>query len=243
MKKLLIANWKMKPKTLKEAIVLAKLSDDKDIYLAPPYIFLQSIKNVLKKATIGAQDLFQENPPKGGAFTGAVSAAMLKSIGIGFVILGHSERRALGETDVIISKKIAIACESKITPVLCVGESEGIRKKGIEEAMRFVAEQIKNDVSSIPKTVKKMIVAYEPIWAIGTGNNDTPESASQMARHIKKILSDQYSIKAKVLYGGSVNSKNISEFAKESDIDGFLVGGASADPKEFKTIIKIIKSI
>lgn len=240
MKKLLIANWKMKPVTAAEAVKLAKASDVKGIFIAPPFPFLSLVKNVLKKATLGAQDIFQENPKKGGAYTGAVSAGMIKSLGAKFAIIGHSERRAEGETDVMVNKKIRIALDAGLTPVLCVGESEAVRERGIAEAKAFVTLQLAKDLSAIQPKSKKIIIAYEPIWAIGTGNNDTPENAGDMARHIKNLIAISYKLKAKVLYGGSVNAKNITAFAREKEIDGFLVGGASADAKEWKAIIKLL---
>ncbi|MEK7089403.1 MAG: triose-phosphate isomerase [Patescibacteria group bacterium] len=245
MTKLLIANWKMKPATVVEAIKLAKASDVKGVFIAPSFAFLSLVKSVLKNATLGSQDMFYENPKNGGAFTGAVSVSMLKSLGTKFAIIGHSERRAyFGETDEQITKKIPLAYENGLLPVLCVGESWSVRQRGITEAKAFVALQLAKDLSRIPPTAKKIVIAYEPIWAIGTGNNDTPENAGDMARHIRSAVAKGNSgLSAQVLYGGSVNAKNIASFAKEKNIDGFLVGGARADAKEWKAIVKIVAKL
>lgn len=240
MKKLLIANWKMKPATVAEAVRLAKVSDVKGVFIAPPFAFLFPVKSTLEKAILGSQDIFYENPKKGGAYTGAVSAAMAKSLGAKFAIIGHSERRAEGETDVTVNKKIRIALDAGLTPVLCVGESEAVRARGIAEAKAFVMLQLTKDLAATTVKSKKIIIAYEPIWAIGTGNNDTPENAADMAIFIKELMAKHYKLKASVLYGGSVNAKNITAFAREKEIDGFLVGGASADAKEWKSIIKLL---
>ena len=243
MVKLLIANWKMKPRTAKEAVKLATASDIKGVFIAPPYAFLPIVKSALKKATLGAQDFFQEDPTQGGAFTGAVSVAMVKSLGVKFSIIGHSERRAyFAETDEQITKKILLAYENGILPVFCVGEPQSVRQRGIAEAKAFVALQLAKDLSKVPQRAKKIVVAYEPIWAIGTGNNDTPENAADMARHIKSVIAkNNHGLSIEVLYGGSVNSKNIAAFAKEHDINGFLVGGASIDIKEWKAMMAIVK--
>lgn len=245
MTKLLIANWKMKPATATEAVKLAKASDVKGVCIAPPFPFLSLVKSVLKKATLGTQDIFYENPKTGGAFTGAVSIAMVKSLGVKFAIIGHSERRGyFGETDEQVTKKISLAFENGILPVLCVGESLSMRQRGIMEAKAFVALQLAKDLSQVPSRATKIVVAYEPIWAIGTGNNDTAENAADMARHIKSMVAkNKPGLRAQVLYGGSVSIKNVINFAREKDIDGFLVGGASADAKEWKAIIKIIASL
>ena len=245
MKKLLIANWKMKPATAAEARRLAKASDVRGVHIAPSFAFLSLVKGILKRATLGAQDFFYENPTQGGAFTGAVSISMLKSLGIKFAIIGHSERRAyFAETDEQIAKKVLLAFENRVLPILCVGESQSVRQRGIAEAKAFVALQLAKDLSKIPPQAKKIVVAYEPIWAIGTGNNDTAENAADMARHIKSVVKkNNPGLNAEVLYGGSVNAKNIAAFAKEDDINGFLVGGASADAKEWKMIMKTVAGI
>lgn len=230
----------MKPATAAEAVRLAKANDIKGIFIAPPFAFLPLVRNILKKATLGSQDIFHENPKKGGAYTGAISAAMVKSLGAKFTIIGHSERRAEGETDVTVNKKIRIALDAGLTPILCVGESEAVRERGIAEAKAFVMLQLTKDLAATTVKSKKIIIAYEPIWAIGTGNNDTPENAADMAIFIKELIAKHYKLQAKVLYGGSVNAKNITAFAREKEIDGFLVGGASADAKEWRSIIKLL---
>jgi triosephosphate isomerase (TIM) len=221
MEKILIFNWKMNPSTLREAVSLAKASDFDDVVVAPPFTFLEKVGNLLKKSELGAQDLFWEDK---GAFTGEVSAKELKSVGVKYVIIGHSERRhKFDETDEMVAKKMKAAAENGLISVLCVGET----------ALRIGLSQLSNVKG------KSLIVAYEPVWAIGTGNPESPESALETIRYIKSMVSGKWSFTPKVLYGGSVNSKNLKNYLQYKEVDGALVGGASLKKDEIKKVVKI----
>lgn len=248
MRKILIANWKMNPVSELEAIQLAKVSDAKGVVVCPPFIFLNQVRNVLKVADLGAQDVFWENPIPGGAFTGEISVSMLKKAGVSHVIIGHSERRRhLRETDGMINKKFRAAIAFGLKVILCVGEPLAVRKQGLAAAKTFVRGQLLKDLEST-RNLKirhsNFLVAYEPIWAIGTGKPDKPEESAAMAVFIKSILFSKFQISgSRVLYGGSVTSGNVDRILKYDEIDGALVGGASLKPKEFEKIIQITENI
>ena len=234
--KLIIANWKLNPTTEREAIKLAKESDIDGLVICPPFPFLEAVAKVIKKAKLGAQDLFWEEK---GAYTGEVSATQLKDLGVEYVITGHSDRRKLGETDEMIAKKIEAALKSSLTPVLCVGETQEERSGG--KARETVERELKIGLSLVGNSelaTRNLIVAYEPIWAIGTGASDTPEDMLEMVELIRRQAS---SVKRQVIYGGSVTSENAEEFLKHKEIFGALVGGASLNPKEIKKIVEIAK--
>jgi len=253
MKKLLAFNWKMNPGTLKEALVLAKASDYKNVVVAPPFPFLEKVSKVIKKSELGAQDLFWEDK---GAFTGEVSAKELKSVAVKYVIIGHSERRhKFDETDEMVAKKMKAAIRAGLIPILCIGETKAEKDTG--RAKEVIERQVKSVLSLLKlksdkqKGNKKpfhhslfnipLIVAYEPVWAIGTGNPETPESAVETIKYIKKLLvTNHYSLTTKVLYGGSVNSKNLMNYLQYKEIDGALVGGASLKKDEVAKMIKLI---
>lgn len=238
----------MNPLSVSEAVKLTKKEDIKGAVIAPPFVFLESVEKVLKQAELGAQDIFWEEK---GAYTGEISAAMLKNLKVKYVIIGHSERRCLGETDEIINKKLTATIKAGLTPILCVGEPLNIRKKGLLSAKTFIKNQLLKNLKGINlKSLNskfsilnsRFIVAYEPVWAISTGTTGIPakpEDAVEMHKFIKDLLATRYSLLAKVLYGGSVNSKNAESFLKNPEIDGALVGGASLKPEEFKKIVKI----
>lgn len=242
--KMLIANWKMNPTTTRDAVLLAKKIDTSvkkykgvSVGIAPPFVYISSLQKP-KSAWIGAQDVFWENPEKSGAYTGEVSLQMLKNLGVSFVIVGHSERRKyLRETDEMINKKIKMLVNSNTFNVLCVGEPLSIRSKGFVAAKRYVANQLKKDLKGVKNFSKFGVVAYEPIWAIGTGKSDNPELASEMAEYIKKLTG------ADVLYGGSVNIRNAESFLSKTSIYGALVGGASLNVQEFSKIIEIASKV
>jgi triosephosphate isomerase len=223
--KTLFANWKMNPQSESEAVKLARAEDLKNAVIVPPFPFLGAVKKILKHAPLGAQDVFYE---KGGAYTGEVSPTMLKRLGVRYVIIGHSERRRLGEDDAMIAKKVNAAVAAGFTVVLCVGEPARIYKKGKRATELFIKKQLR-----FIKNKKNLIVAYEPIWAIGTGKNADPEIAVRVSRCIKGILP------VPVLYGGSTNSKNMDGFLEKKEIVGLLIGGASLNAKEFLKMIKI----
>ncbi len=226
MEKLIVANWKMNPEDVSKAREIAFFSDQGGVILCPPVIFLNEVKKEIKKATIGAQDVFWERK---GSFTGETSALMLKNIGCKYVIIGHSERRRnLKEDNSIIEKKMKALIEEGITPILCIGETREERDK--KEAEKIVAEQL----SIIPKSTE-VIIAYEPVWAIGSGDSCDWELAKEMRSFISDSFKGRFS---KILYGGSVNSENCSDYLEKSLFDGLLVGSASLDHQEFKKIIE-----
>lgn len=229
MKKLLIANWKMNPVFEKDAVKLAQGSDIKNTVIAPPFLFLKSIKSVLKNATLCAQDVFYEEQ---GAYTGEVSPLMLKKLGVKYVLVGHSERRHLGESDGMILKKMRTTLDAGLKVVLCVGEPLSVRKKGDIEVKKYIKNQLRGVSYS-----KSLIVAYEPIWAIGTGRYANPEDALSVVQYIKSIIS------VPVLYGGSTNSQNAKGFLEKKEIDGLLIGRTSLNAKEFEKIAKIAEEI
>ena len=239
--KLIIGNWKMNPGTLDEAVELARQSDFQGLVICPPYVYLEPISKVVLKAKLGAQDVFFENPA--GPYTGEVSISELKDLGISYVIVGHSERRELGETDEIIAKKIKAALEENITPVLCVGEKKEDRNAGREKEV--VKKQLEIDLFFADKinNNQELVVAYEPIWAISKGNTKHqpagPGDAIEMINFIKETL-QLLSIKrpVKIIYGGSVNGKNAADFLKHDEIQGALPGGASLKPEEIGKIIE-----
>lgn len=248
MKKIIVANWKMNPRSIKEAelifkdlSLLVKSSKNSEVVVCPPFPFLLAYKNIKNKNIIlGAQNAAVEFE---GSYTGEISPSMLKSLNVSYVILGHGERRLLGETNSIINKKILNILKSKLSPILCVGESvrdvDGVY-------LTFIKHQIDECLVSYPKAqIKNLVIAYEPIWAIGKGavREATPEEFTEMKIFIKKIISDMYDIKTanllRVIYGGSVNSFNAESFIKLGNADGLLVGRESLSPKKFSAILKV----
>lgn len=244
MKKILIvANWKMNPRSLKEAKAILeavkkeiRTSKETEVVICPPFIFLPLLSGWVR----GGQNCHWENT---GAYTGEISPLMLADAGVQYVILGHSERRRLmGETNDIINLKIKAAIKARLKPILCVGESDG------EEMAPVLEEQISQCLADLgPAQIKDLIIAYEPAWAIGTGNNCQPENAQSAALFIKKTLTKIYSRfaaeKIPLLYGGSVNCANAADYLKVAGMDGLLAGGASLDAKEFSAIIKCVQDL
>jgi triosephosphate isomerase len=246
--KLIVANWKMNPQSLNEAKKLfnsvknwikrnSDILQNVRIIICPPFVYLSNIasSNFQHRTSIislGAQDLFWEEK---GAFTGEISPTMLKNLGVEYVIVGHSERRqVLGETDEMINKKLKAAIKTKLKPILCIGEKRrevGSRK--YEEIRNQLKKALKGIPNSFFRLPDSLTIAYEPVWAIGTGNPCKPENAKEVLLFLRKI------VKFPILYGGSVNSKIAKDYI-EVGFDGLLVGGASLDPKEF---IEIIKSV
>lgn len=246
-KYLIIANWKMNPSHPKDAYILAEkieagkniFGKNVDVVISPPFPYLATAGTVLKKIKLGAQNVFWE---KEGAYTGEVSASQLLSLGVSYVIVGHSERRKyLAETDEMVNKKAKSALEHGLFVVLCVGE----REQG--EISPEVRDQLVSALSGIKKQMlKNFMVCYEPIWAISTNKNarpDTPDGAFRASLFIRKVITDIYDRKTadllRILYGGSVRKDNISLFLTEGKMQGALVGGASLDADEFTEIIKI----
>ena len=250
-KPLIAGNWKMNLNHLEAIAVTQKLSyslDDKDydavdVTVIPPFTDLRSVQTLVDgdrlRLTYGAQDL---SPEVSGAFTGDISGAMLNKLGCTFVVIGHSERRAIhGESDELVNRKIKAALANEITPIFCIGEELAIREAGTH--VEHVLDQVRNGLKGFHKPdLKKIVFAYEPVWAIGTGRTATPEDAQEVCTAIrgelKKIGSDEIAENARILYGGSVKSANIVDIMRQPDVDGALVGGASLDPEEFARICK-----
>lgn len=239
---MLAFNWKMNPETLREAIDLASISDCKNAVVIPPFLFIEEVGKILKKAKLGAQDLFWENPSAGkGAFTGEVSAKELKNFCVEYVIVGHSDRRhKLGESDEVVAKKLKTALVAGLIPILCVGETReekefGKRKEVIKRQLNTALANLKPKIKNL-----KLIVAYEPVWAIGAGDPETPGNALEAIKYIKKLLAENFNLKVKVLYGGSVNSKILGDYLKYKEINGALVGGASLKKDEVEKMTQWI---
>ena len=250
MNKILIANWKMNPAKEADAVKLAKGSDVEGVILCPPFPFLIAVKKATKKAKLGAQDLCFE---PSGSFTGEVSAAQLVSVGVEYVIVGHSERRAhLGETDELIGKKVAAALEAGLIPVVCVGETLDEREKG--QTREVIDRQIRMAFSLIPTSNKKekfnVIITYEPVWAISTNHSveaglgkaevPTPAAVEDMISYMQGIVRGLPIVPA-FLYGGSVNKENVESFLGCSGVHGGLVGAASLSPVDFKEMIRMVQ--
>ena len=238
-----IANWKMygdlkSVNTLDKVIKFLKFTKNNKFKLVycPPYTLLSSFLNKLKKVNIeiGAQNCHvSENY---GAFTGSINSKMLKNIGANYVIIGHSENRAEGESNILINKKIKNALNNKLKIIFCVGETLSERKK--KKTYKVLTKQILQGLKNI-KNLSNIILAYEPIWSIGTGIIPKSSDLLKDIAFIKSLIKNELKQKfPKVLYGGSVNPKNINNLKEITNIDGFLIGGASHDSKKFIDIIK-----
>jgi triosephosphate isomerase len=243
---LIAGNWKMY-KTSSEAretaarlVDLAADVDDVDIMIAPTFTALESVSNVTKnsRVSVGGQDLFWE---KEGAYTGQISADMLVGVGCQYVIIGHSERRQyFGETDETVNKKIKAAITAGLKPVMCVGETEAERESG--QTFSVLDKQLKFGLNEyFVKDLSGLVIAYEPVWAIGTGKTATEEQAQEAHQYIRSLIQelfgDTLSGSMRILYGGSVKPANIAGLMAMADIDGALVGGASLDAESFSQII------
>lgn len=213
-----------------------------EVVICPPFIYIPTFQhsNILT-IKIGAQDCFWE---KKGAFTGEVSPQMLKNLGCQYVILGHSERRInLGETDEMVNKKLKAAIKVGLNPILCIGETENERKQGKTKSV--LKMQLKKSLNRLTsQSLNRLNIAYEPVWAIGTGRACNVKSARETLLFLKeilnKILGAEISKKVRILYGGSVNSKNAKDYIEKAGFQGLLIGGVSLNPKEF---IKILKTL
>ncbi|MEJ2613902.1 MAG: triose-phosphate isomerase [Ignavibacteriaceae bacterium] len=246
-RKIIAGNWKMNNDLKGTIDLISNLAkslnknENCDIIVCPPFTSLSEANSQIKNTVIklGAQNMYFEN---GGAYTGEISAQMLKSVGCEFVILGHSERRAIfNESDSLINKKIKKAISSGIKPIFCVGESLEQREKGVTKDIikTQVTEGLK-DISS--EEIKTLIIAYEPVWAIGTGKNATPEQAQEVHEFIRSLIKENYSQEIAdnmiIQYGGSVKPDNAKDLLSQKDIDGALVGGASLKADSFLGIIR-----
>lgn len=246
-KPIIAGNWKMN-KTLGEAKsfteeVKGLVSDQEvvDSVICSPALFLESLVNLTKdsKVAVGAQNMhFEEN----GAFTGEVSPVALSDLGVQYVILGHSERREMfNETDESVNKKTLAAFKHGLTPIVCVGET--LEQRENNETKDLVGTQVKKALAGLSEDqVKQTVIAYEPIWAIGTGKSSTAEDANEVCSHIRQVVAGEFSETAadavRIQYGGSVKPANIKEYMAQSDIDGALVGGASLEAQSFLQLLE-----
>ena len=239
-------NWKMYKtvaetvKYIKELRALVKDLNGVEIVIAPPFTAVHAAAESARSSNvaIAAQDLHWERE---GAFTGEVSAPMIREAGAEYVIIGHSERRRwFGETDATVARKLVAAIEAGLTPIVCVGETLEERERN--ETLAVLDRQIKDGLERLPAAqIAELVVAYEPVWAIGTGRNATAAQAGDAHSHIRQRLGQWFGTPAAdqchVIYGGSVNPDNIAELIREPDVDGALVGGASLDVRTFVAIV------
>ena len=245
-KTVIAGNWKMN-KTPSEARDLLdgvkKLCGKTkwcDVVVCVPYLDIPLAVRTLKdcRVSVGAQNMHQE---ASGAFTGEISAEMLRDAGVKYVIIGHSERRQyFGETDALVAKKITRALDCDLRPIICVGETLEQRDMGI--TLEIVGAQVKAALTAVPEDkARRVIFAYEPVWAIGTGRVATSEQAAEVCGHIRSIVRKQYGARiargVTVQYGGSMNAENARELLSQADIDGGLIGGASLKPEPFAAIV------
>jgi len=261
---LIAGNWKMN-KNVEESVELVnaikqKLSDgsevnkcsprlqsgvseanNREVLVCPPFTSLVVVKEILKNSVmkLGAQNMYFE---KSGAYTGEISPTMLKNAGCEYVIVGHSERRQyFGETDESVHKKMKVAFENGLIPIVCVGETLQQREKN--EAFSVIERQVKTGLTGLTgEEPKILVIAYEPVWAIGTGKTATPQQAEEVHAFIRKLYSEIYGNDAaesiRILYGGSVKPDNVSEIMRQPDIDGALVGGASLKADDFIKLVR-----
>ncbi|KKP93184.1 MAG: Triosephosphate isomerase [Parcubacteria group bacterium GW2011_GWC1_38_6] len=249
MKLIVIANWKMNPSSLNEARQLfaetkkcIRKSRRVELIVFPPAVFLAEFRRESSKVKLGGQNCHWEDK---GAFTGEISPKQLKSLGCKYVILGHSERRQFfQEGDEMINRKIKAALKNKLKIVFCVGETDQEKEAGITQEV--LMGQMRDGLRGVSRReIESMIVAYEPSWAIGTGLAYSVGDAQVMNLFLKKIISQQYSLatarKMPILYGGSVNHKNVRDYILEAGMSGVILGGGSLDAKELGKIIESLK--
>ncbi len=250
MKPLIIANWKMNPQTLAKAKWLFNslkrgLKNNKkvEVVICPPFVYLLNPKSQISNVKLGSQNCFWE---KEGAYTGEISPDQLLNLGCQYVIVGHSERRRyFKETDEIINKKLKAVIKIKMSPILCIGETREQRNKGeTEMVLKRQIELALKGVTSYKLQVSGFCIAYEPVWAIGTGKPCDVEETQKMGLLIRKIITKLYNSptakRIRILYGGSINSKNAAGYIKEAHLQGLLVGGASLNAKE---LIRIVRAV
>lgn len=244
------ANWKMN-KDISSGVVLAdevkkkieakNLAEKVDVVLCPPFILLDKIRSLIEDSFIGlgAQNMYHQN---NGAYTGEISASMLRTLSCTHVILGHSERRTFfGETDSFINKKVHKALENYLVPIICVGETLEQRNAGI--TFSVVENQMKGVLEGLSyNQMLRVVIAYEPVWAIGTGLNATPGQAQEVHHFIRKLVTTLYDSiiteKLPIQYGGSLKAENAKEIFSQPDVDGGLVGGASLVADQFVAIVE-----
>lgn len=247
---LVVANWKMNPEILDQTKnifsgirLVAKSLKNTDVIVCPPFPFISSLTklNSPKNIYFGAQNVYTELK---GAFTGEVSVQMVKSLGVSFCIVGHSERRTMGESNEVVRKKVQIVSEADLNPILCIGEKERDKEGAYLE---FLKNQIKECLLGLSKKyLVGITIAYEPIWAIGRSYKEamSPTDIHETVLFIKKIISEFFGADiaagAKILYGGSVEPGNVAEITRIGNVDGFLVGHASLIPTDFAAILKAV---
>jgi triosephosphate isomerase len=247
-KKIVAANWKMNMTQAESArfvqSLLLDLGDitDVEVVILPPFTAIAKVMEALgasQSIKVGAQNMHWE---PNGPFTGEISAALLRDLLVRYVVLGHSERRTLfGETDEIVNRKVRTAHEATLRPIVCVGETLEQRDKGSVE--KILSIQLRGSLKDLnEKELQETVIAYEPVWAIGTGRNATPEQAQEahaFIRHTLREMSDEVTAdRMRIQYGGSVKPENARDLMTQADIDGALVGGASLDPRSFAQIVK-----
>ncbi len=247
-KKFIAGNWKLNPPDLSATLELtrhlkARLApfSETRIAVCPPFIAIPAVAELLKETRIyvGGQNLYWE---EAGAYTGEISAPMLKSAGCTYVIVGHSERRQyFGETNENVRRKIQAALKHGLKPIVCIGETLEEREAGVQQdVVREQVEEALREMEEAP--LGDLVLAYEPVWAIGTGRNATPEQAQEMHRFIRELLTERFSHEfaqtTQILYGGSVKPGNAGDLLGQTDIDGALVGGASLDADAFTAIVQ-----
>jgi len=242
-------NWKMNTDSGSSVALAAGVAEglvgsagqNVDVAVIPPFVYLKAVAGAVSSSSVavGAQDIYYEEK---GAFTGEISAAMLKDIGCTYVLCGHSERRhVLGETDELVNKKLVAAIAGGLLPILCVGELQSEREAGATEEV--VARHVKEGLAGLSaEKMAAVTIAYEPVWAIGTGLTATPDQAQEVHAFIRKLLGDLYDStvaeETRIQYGGSAKPGNAAELMVCADIDGLLVGGASLKAKDFLAIIQ-----
>ncbi len=251
---LIAGNWKMN-KTASEGVslvesllALASPSSSVEVVLAPPFTAIPAVAHVLSgqagRFALAAQNVFWEER---GAFTGEISPAMLADLGCRYVIVGHSERRhLLGETDDMVNKKVHALLRHGLRPILCVGETKAERQQGRTHAV--VARHVTQGLDRVSAEQMKLVtLAYEPVWAIGTGDAATPDQAAEVHRHIRALVASHWSTsistELRILYGGSVTAGNVAQYLASPEVNGALVGGACLDADGFAKIIRIADSI
>jgi len=252
--KIVVGNWKMDPEKISDAEkifkgIVKEVSKTKgvEIVVCPPFLYTQHLisKTKSKKVSFGAQDVSESQK---GSHTGEISAEQLANLKVKYVIVGHSERRALGETNEIVSRKINSALQSGLNIVLCVGEAERNGQEG--DHLEFIKKELLDSLAGVDKRdLKKIVIAYEPIWAIGKSEEEAMkgEDLHIMNLFIKKVLSEKYGkdagMKVRVIYGGSVTPANVEDLITKGHVDGVLPGRASRDPKAFGEIVKKVSEI
>jgi triosephosphate isomerase len=249
---LVAGNWKMNPsshkeakKTFKEIKGVAQKSRTVQTVVFPPVVYLNEItSDVIKKCSLGAQDIFWEEE---GSYTGQISASMIKSYKAQYILLGHSELRTLGETDALINKKLKTALKHELKPVVCVGEQTRDTEGWYLHTIKTQLEACFAGIAK--KAIKDIVIAYEPVWAIGKGatREASKEEADEMAIYIKRVISTLYDTATasvvRVIYGGSVNTKNCTSFLEAGHVDGLLVGRESLSGKKFGEIIQLVDNL